>query len=145
MSLQIDSYELKNIFDLLDYDKDGKVNLNEAIEIIKSIDYDKENPVIFNFIQDLGEGLINYDEFEKKINELIKDKNENNGMRRMYEMFVNDNKSKNINLNELKKICNELGRNLSKTDLESLFNEAGNEKEITFETFVEFLNNKFGQ
>ena len=137
MSLQIDSYELKNIFDLLDYDKDGKVNLNEAIEIIKSIDYDKENPVIFNFIQDLGEGLINYDEFEKKINELIKDKNENNGMRRMYEMFVNDNKSKNI--------CNELGRNLSKTDLESLFIEAGNEKEITFETFVQFLNNKFGQ
>ena len=136
MSLQIDSYELKNIFDLLDYDKDGKVNLNEAIEIIKSIDYDKENPVI---------GLINYDEFEKKINELIKDKNENNGMRRMYEMFVNDNKSKNINLNELKKICNELGRNLSKTDLESLFIEAGNEKEITFETFVQFLNNKFGQ
>ncbi len=145
MSLQIDSYELKNIFDLLDYDKDGKVNLNEAIEIIKSIDYDKENPVIFNFIQDLGEGLINDDEFEKKINELIKDKNENNGMRRMYEMFVNDNKSKNINLNELKKICNELGRNLSKTDLESLFIEAGNEKEITFETFVQFLNNKFGQ
>ena len=145
MSLQIDSYELKNIFDLLDYDKDGKVNLNEAIELIKSIDYDKENPVIFNFIQELGEGLINYDEFEKKINELIKDKNENNGMRRMYEMFVNDNKSKNINLNELKKICNELGRNLSKTDLESLFIEAGNEKEITFETFVQFLNNKFGQ
>lgn len=145
MSLHIDSYELKNIFDLLDYDKDGKVNLNEAIEIIKSIDYDKEHPVIFNFIQELGEGLINYEEFEKKINELIIDQNENNGMRRMYEMFVNDNKSKNINLNELKKICNELGRNLSKTDLENLFIEAGNEKEITFETFVQFLNKKFGK
>lgn len=145
MSLHIDSYELKNIFDLLDYDKDGKVNLNEAIEIIKSIDYDKEHPVIFNFIQELGEGLINYDEFEKKINELIIDQNENNGMRRIYEIFVNNNKSKNINLNELKKICNELGRNLSKTDLENLFIEAGNEKEITFETFVQFLNKKFGK
>ena len=145
MSLHIDSYELKNIFALLDYDKDGKINLNEAIEIIKSIDYDKEHPVIFNFIQELGEGLINYDEFEKKINELIIDQNENNGMRRIYEIFVNDNKSKNINLNELKKICNELGRNLSKTDLENLFIEAGNEKEITFETFVQFLNKKFGK
>ncbi len=58
---------------------------------------------------------------KKKINELIIDQNENNGMRRIYEIFVNDNKSKNINLNELKKICNELGRNLSKTDLENLF------------------------
>ena len=145
MNLEIDSYELKNIFDLLDYDKDGKVNLNEAIELIKSIDYDKENPVIFNFIQELGEGLINYDDFEKKINQLIKDQNENNGLRRMYEIFINDNKNKNINLNELKKICNELGRNLSNIDLENLFKEAGNEKEITFETFVEFLNKKFGK
>jgi Ca2+-binding EF-hand superfamily protein len=145
MSLQIDSYELKNIFDLLDYDKDGKVNLNEAIELIKSIDYDKENPVIFNFIQELGEGLINYDDFEKKINQLIKDQNENNGLRRMYEIFINDNKNKNINLNEFQKICNELGRNLSNIDLENLFKEAGNEKEITFETFVEFLNKKFGK
>ena len=145
MNLEIDSYELKNIFDLLDYDKDGKVNLNEAIELIKSIDYDKENPVIFNFIQELGEGLINYDDFEKKINQLIKDQNENNGLRRMYEIFINDNKNKNINLNEFQKICNELGRNLSNIDLENLFKEAGNEKEITFETFVQFLNNKFGQ
>jgi len=145
MNLEIDSYELKNIFDLLDYDKDGKVNLNEAIELIKSIDYDKENPVIFNFIQELGEGLINYDDFEKKINQLIKDQNENNGLRRMYEIFINDNKNKNINLNEFQKICNELGRNLSNIDLENLFKEAGNEKEITFETFVEFLNKKFGK
>ena len=145
MNLEIDSYELKNIFDLLDYDKDGKVNLNEAIELIKSIDYDKENPVIFNFIQELGEGLINYNDFEKKINQLIKDQNENNGLRRMYEIFINDNKNKNINLNEFQKICNELGRNLSNIDLENLFKEAGNEKEITFETFVEFLNKKFGK
>jgi Ca2+-binding EF-hand superfamily protein len=145
MNLEIDSYELKNIFDLLDYDKDGKVNLNEAIELIKSIDYDKENPVIFNFIQELGEGLINYDDFEKKINQLIKDQNENNGLRRMYEIFINDNKNKNINLNEFQKICNELGRNLSNIDLENLFKEAGNEKEITFETFVDFLNKKFGK
>ena len=145
MNLEIDSYELKNIFDLLDYDKDGKVNLNEAIELIKSIDYDKENPVIFNFIQELGEGFINYDDFEKKINQLIKDQNENNGLRRMYEIFINDNKNKNINLNEFQKICNELGRNLSNIDLENLFKEAGNEKEITFETFVDFLNKKFGK
>ena len=63
----------------------------------------------------------------------------------MYEIFINDNKNKNINLNEFQKICNELGRNLSNIDLENLFKEAGNEKEITFETFVEFLNKKFGK
>ena len=74
---------------------------------------------------------------------MIKDPNDNNGLRRIYEIFINDEKKKNINLNELKKICSELGRNLNKDDMEDLFKNAGNEKEITFDTFVEFMKNKF--
>ena len=94
-------------------------------------------------MKELGDGLINFDDFEKKINDLIKDPNDNNGLRRIYEIFINDEKKKNINLNELKKICSELGRNLNKDDMEDLFKNAGNEKEITFDTFVEFMKNKF--
>ena len=143
MNIKIDSYGLQNIFELLDYDKDGKVNLSEAIGYIQDLGYDKEKPIIFNFMKELGDEVVNFDEFEKKINNLIKDTNDNNGLRRIYEIFVNDDKKKNINLNELKKICSELGRNLSKDDLETLFKDAGNEKEITFDTFVQFMTNKF--
>ena len=143
MNIQIDSFGLKNIFELLDYDKDGKINLNEVIGYIQDLGYDKEQPLIFNLMKELGDGLINFDDFEKKINDLIKDPNDNNGLRRIYEIFINDEKKKNINLNELKKICSELGRNLNKEDMETLFKNAGNEKEITFDTFVEFMKNKF--
>ena len=143
MNIQIDSFGLKNIFELLDYDKDGKINLNEVIGYIQDLGYDKEQHLIFNFMKELGDGLINFDDFEKKINDLIKDPNDNNGLRRIYEIFINDEKKKNINLNELKKICSELGRNLNKDDMEDLFKNAGNEKEITFDTFVEFMKNKF--
>ncbi len=94
-------------------------------------------------MKELGDGLINYDNFEKKINNLINDPKDNNGLRRIYEIFVNNDKKKNINLNELKKICSELGRNLNKEDMDTLFKNAGNEKKITFETFVEFMKNKF--
>ena len=94
-------------------------------------------------MKELGDGLINYDNFEKKMNDLINDPKDNNGLRRIYEIFVNNDKKKNINLNELKKICSELGRNLNKEDMETLFKNAGNEKEITFDTFVEFMKNKF--
>ena len=84
-----------------------------------------------------------YDNFEKKMNNLINDPKDNNGLRRIYEIFINNDKKKNINFNVLKKICSELGRNLNKEDMETLFKHAGNEKEITFETFVEFMKNKF--
>ena len=143
MNFQIDSFGLQNIFELLDYDKDGKINLNEVIGYIQDLGYDKEQPLIFNLMKELGDGLINYDNFEKKMNNLINDPKDNNGLRRIYEIFINDEKKKNINLNELKKICSELGRNLNKDDMEDLFKNAGNEKEITFDTFVEFMKNKF--
>jgi Ca2+-binding EF-hand superfamily protein len=143
MNIQNDSFGLKNIFELLDYDKDGKINLNEVIGYIQDLGYDKEQPLIFNLMKELGDGLINYDNFEKKMNDLINDPKDNNGLRRIYEIFVNNDKKKNINLNELKKICSELGRNLNKEDMETLFKNAGNEKEITFDTFVEFMKNKF--
>ena len=143
MNIQIDSFGLKNIFELLDYDKDGKINLNEVIGYIQDLGYDKERPLIFNLMKELGDGLINYDNFEKKMNNLINDPKDNNGLRRIYEIFINNDKKKNINFNELKKICSELGRNLNKEDMETLFKHAGNEKEITFETFVEFMKNKF--
>lgn len=143
MNIQIDSFGLKNIFELLDYDKDGKINLNEVIGYIQDLGYDKEQPLIFNLMKELGDGLINYDNFEKKMNNLINDPKDNNGLRRIYEIFINNDKKKNINFNVLKKICSELGRNLNKEDMETLFKHAGNEKEITFETFVEFMKNKF--
>ena len=143
MNIQIDSFGLKNIFELLDYDKDGKINLNEVIGYIQDLGYDKEQPLIFNLMKELGDGLINYDNFEKKINNLINDPKDNNGLRRIYEIFINNDKKKNINFNELKKICSELGRNLNKEDMDTLFKNAGNEKKITFETFVEFMKNKF--
>ena len=42
MNFEIDSYGLKGVFDLLDFDKDGKVDLNEAIDGIDSLGYEKE-------------------------------------------------------------------------------------------------------
>jgi hypothetical protein len=143
MNFDLDSYGLKNVFDLLDFDKDGKVNLNEAIETLSSLGYEDENPVIINFMKEMGDGIINFEEFEKKINSLIKDTNDDNGLKRIYNFLINNPDKDSINLNELDKICKELGRNLNKEDLTNLINNAGNGKEINFETFAQFMKEKF--
>lgn len=143
MNFDLDSYGLKNVFDLLDFDKDGKVNLNEAIETLSSLGYEDENPVIINFMKEMGDGIINFEEFENKINSLIKDTNDDNGLKRIYNFLINNPDKDSINLNELDVICKELGKNLNKDDLTNLINNAGNGKEINFETFAQFMKEKF--
>ena len=143
MNFDLDSYGLKNVFDLLDFDKDGKVNLNEAIETLSSLGYEDENPVIINFMKEMGDGIINFEEFENKINSLIKDTNDDNGLKRIYNFLINNPDKDSINLNELDTICKELGKNLNKDDLTNLINNAGNGKEINLETFAQFMKEKF--
>ena len=143
MNFDLDSYGLKNVFDLLDFDKDGKVNLNEAIETLSSLGYEDENPVIINFMKEMGDGIINFEEFENKINSLIKDTNDDNGLKRIYNFLINNPDKNSINLNELDVICKELGKNLNKDDLTNLINNEDNGKEINFETFAQFMKEKF--
>ena len=144
MNFEIDSYGLRGVFDLLDFDKDGKVNLNEAIEAIDSLGYQEDYPIIFNFMKEIGEdGLINFEDFENKIISLLKDTNDDIGLKRMFNILINNPDKDTINLNDLKKICTELGRNLNDDDLDGLMNNAGDGNEINFQTFSEFMKNKF--
>jgi Ca2+-binding EF-hand superfamily protein len=143
MNFEIDSYGLRGVFDLLDFDKDGKVDLNEAIEAIDSLGYEQDYPIIFNFMKEMGDGIIDFENFENKINLLLKDTNDDIGLKRIFNMLINNPDKESINLKDLQKICHELGRNLSNDDLENLMNNAGDGNEINFDTFSEFMKSKF--
>ena len=143
MNFEIDSYGLRGVFDLLDFDKDGKVDLNEAIDAIDSLGYEQDYPIIFNFMKEMGDGIIDFENFENKINLLLKDTNDDIGLKRIFNMLINNPDKEFINIKDLKKICHELGRNISDDDLENLMNNAGDGNEINFDTFSEFMKSKF--
>ncbi len=143
MNFEIDSYGLRGVFDLLDFDKDGKVDLNEAIDAIDSLGYEKDYPILFNFMKEMGEGIIDFENFENKINLLLKDTNDDIGLKRIFNMLINNPDKEFINIKDLKRICHELGRNISDDDLENLMNNAGDGNEINFDTFSEFMKSKF--
>ena len=143
MNFEIDSYGLRGVFDLLDFDKDGKVDLNEAIDAIDSLGYEQDYPIIFNFMKEMGEGIIDFENFENKINLLLKDTNDDIGLKRIFNMLINNPDKEFINIKDLKRICHELGRNISDDDLENLMNNAGDGNEINFDTFSEFMKSKF--
>ena len=70
-------------------------------------------------MKEIGEGVI---DFENKINLLLKDTNDDIGLKRIFNLLINNPDKEFINIKDLKKICHELGRNISDDDLENLMN-----------------------
>lgn len=143
MAEEISNKDLKEAFDLLDFNKEGVVDIADAVQSLKTLEYDKNFPVLFKFMEEIGEGKLTYDEFEKKIGVLLSDVHDDNGLRRMFELFIND-KSKNvIDIEALKRICSELGESFTEKDTEFIMKEVGDGNAITFEKFMEFMKKKF--
>ena len=141
MAEEISNKDLKEAFDLLDFNKEGVVDIADAVQSLKTLEYDKNFPVLFKFMEEIGEGKLTYDEFEKKIGVLLSDVHDDNGLRRMFELFIND-KSKNV-IEALKRICSELGESFTEKDTEFIMKEVGDGNAITFEKFMEFMKKKF--
>ena len=143
MAEEISNKDLKEAFDLLDFNKEGVVDIADAVQSLKTLEYDKNFPVLFKFMEEIREGKLTYDEFEKKIGVLLSDVHDDNGLRRMFELFIND-KSKNvIDIEALKRICSELGESFTEKDTEFIMKEVGDGNAITFEKFMEFMKKKF--
>ena len=137
--IEIDVQSAKNAFDLLDYNKEGIVNIEEVLENMVKLGLDKTHPEVFDLVESLGIKKINYNEFVKNLNELMRQKEEDTGLQRMYDLLLVDQKSQNIDRELLKKIAIETGNPLSEFEIIYLLNRAGNGKTISLESFIEFM------
>ena len=137
--IEIDVQSAKNAFDLLDYNKEGIVNITEVLENMVKLGLDKTHPEVFDLVESLGTNQINYNDFEKNLNELMRQKEEDTGLQRMYDLLLFDQKSQNIDRELLKKIAIETGNPLSEFEITYLLNRAGNGKTISLESFIDFM------
>lgn len=135
--------ELKEAFDLLDYKKEGIVDIAESLESLRTLEYDKKYPVIYHFVEAIGEGKYNFDQFQEKVTILLRDVHDDIGIRRMYDLFTNKEKCDGIDINSLKKICKELGETFTDQDAEFIMNEVGDGEIISYPKFCEFMKKKF--
>jgi Ca2+-binding EF-hand superfamily protein len=142
MYADYDSPELKEAFDLIDYNKEGTIDITEAIQTLKDNDFDKESPVIFGFLQTIGEGKYTYPQFEKKVNEILAEETADAGLKQTFDLFVNDPTGSAITLDALKRICKELGETFNNGDVEYIVNEVGDGNSINYEQFVKFMKKK---
>ena len=142
MYADYDSPELKEAFDLIDYNKEGTIDISEAIQTLKDSDYDKESPVIFGFLQSIGEGKYTFPQFEKKVNEILEEQSADAGLKQTFDLFVNDPHENQITLEALKRICKELGESFNNGDVEYIIKEVGDGNSINYEQFVKFMKKK---
>ena len=111
--------EIKQAFDLFDTNGTGKIDPKELKAAMQSLGFDSKNPTIYQLIADLDtpdaerNGGISFDDFVDAINDKLGDKESKEGIRRIFDLFIDDPNADTITLSSLKKISKELGENMS--------------------------------
>ena len=99
---------------------------------MQSLGFESKNPTIFNMIADLeSEGReIDFEEFLDAITSKLGDKESRvsfilfqNGINRIFDLF-DDDRSNNININNVKRVAKELGETMNLQELEEMLQRA---------------------
>ena len=96
--------EIKQAFDLFDTNGTGKIDPKELKAAMQSLGFDSKNPTIYQLIADLDtpeaerNGGISFDDFVDAINDKLGDKESKEGIRRIFDLFIDDPNADTITL-----------------------------------------------
>ena len=137
----IDLTELKQAFDLYDHDGSQKINIKECIDGMKLVNFDKTNPILFDIIKDLEDTeWCSWPKFAFYVYNCITDRNTDEGLRTLFDLFIDDPEKETISLPTFRKICQEVGDNMSDEELKNILEittQSGND--ISFDDFCQYM------
>ena len=139
IKLSINNRNLKNSFDLLDYQQQGEIDIPTILENMVKLGYDKIHPELYDLFESLGEDKINYSDYVTTIGEIMNQKEEDAGLQRMYDLLLFNPKLQSIDFQTLKKIGEETGNIMTDMEIEFALKEAGDGKTIPIESFISFM------
>ena len=134
--------DLKNSFQLLDYNQEGEIDIPAVLDNLTKLGYDKSHPELYDLIENLGENKINYTDYVNVLNTIMSQKEEDFGLQRMYDLLISNPKVQELDYNSLKRISEEIGNPLSYAEINFALQNAGNGKTITIDSFIEFMKSK---
>ncbi|OAV99314.1 hypothetical protein PTTG_04595 [Puccinia triticina 1-1 BBBD Race 1] len=117
--------EIKEAFELFDTDKDGAIDYHELKVAMRALGFELKKPEILKILRDhdkQGQGLIEFNEFDKVMTEKIQARDPREEILRAFKLFDTDNTGK-ISLRDLRKISKELGENLDEEELSAMIEE----------------------
>ena len=139
MKLNLNNPNLKNAFELLDYQQEGEIDIPMVLSNMVKLGFDRIHPEIFDLLESLGEEKINYSDYITTLSEIMNQKEEDAGLQRMYDLLLYNPQLQAIDFETLKKISQETGNILTDMEIEFALKEAGDGKTIPIESFIKFM------
>ena len=116
---------------------------------MRQLGFDTKNPTIYKIIEDLdteeskSNGGITFSEFSDIMQKRLGDRESKEGVRRIFDLFVDDENAEYIPLESLKKIAKELGERMSEDDLKEMIECATkNDNKLSFDDFFYIISKK---
>ena len=149
MSLpNVDLTELKQAFDLFDVNHEEEISPKDTVEAMKSLGYDKKNPELYRIMKELDtpyNDTIDFPLFANHIVNAITDRYSEDGIRTIFNLFVDDPNEDTISILNLKKIIEELGEKQSQAEIDRLLDIKGSvSAKLTFDEFYDFMKRVYG-
>jgi len=146
----------KSAFEAFDKDKDGFIDLNFFIDLIKATKIEVSQEESSSFISELDfekNGKLSFNEFMLFILRKYKEEqvNEIDDYKEVFKLYDNSGSNK-ITMDKFKNLINAISENagiaekINDEEVELMFKEANNNEnsnELTFENFVKMINKKF--
>ena len=133
--------ELKKAFDILDADGKEILNMNEIMETLNGMNFNKTDPTLYGIIKDLSDReKCSWPKFAYEVNKRMTDRQSREGLRTIFNLFIDNPDKGTITFDTFKKICYEIECGLSEQELNDIFQiAASNGDEITFKEFEEYM------
>lgn len=142
----MDLTELKMAFDCFDINKVKKIDPVETAKQMKNLGYDETNPELYIIMKELETKgkLITFPIFAWHVVGKITDTKTKEGLRTIFNLFVDDRIEDTVSAYALKKIVYELGDKNGINEVEKIMNykNAGNIK-LSFDEFYDFMMNVY--
>ena len=130
---------LRNSFQLLDYNNEDLIDVPIILDNLVKIGYDQIHPELFDLFESLGEDKISYADYVSTIEEIMNQKEEDAGLQRMYDLLLFNPTLQAIDFDTLKQIAEETGHTLTDSEIKFALKEAGDGKTIPIDAFIKFM------
>ena len=99
----MDLTELKQAFDLFDHDGSQKIRIKECLDGMRSVNFDKTNPILFDIIRDLEDNeWCSWPKFAYQVNLRMTDRQSREGLKTIFNLFID---KKNPNFDHILFLC----------------------------------------
>merc|ERR1711862_66565 len=118
--------EIKEAFDLFDTDGSGSIDVNELKVAMKALGMDAKSDEIRKLINDIdsdGDGTIDFDEFLAMMTARKQGEDTLEDLLKVFKLF-DDDKTGTISFKNLKRVCQELGENMTDDELKEMMDWA---------------------